>query len=79
MDNIRQYQKLSDIKPSYQKLTNPLFGVSKMKIQYNNKEFELEYNNLGLWEHPKSENKTKKTKTKGGDESGGGAILLFAT
>ena len=49
MDNIRQYQRLSDIKPSYQKLTLPYYNVSKFKIQHNINEIDLHYKGLGLW------------------------------
>ena len=49
MDNIRQYQQLSDIKPSYQSLILPYYSVGKIKIQHNNDELELYYKGLGLW------------------------------
>jgi hypothetical protein len=50
MDVIRQYQRLSNIKPSYQKLTLPYYGVSKSKIQHNLNELELYYKGPGVWD-----------------------------
>lgn len=50
MDKIKQYQILSDIKPSYQKLVNPLYGVNRLKIVVNREELELHYKRLGLWD-----------------------------
>jgi hypothetical protein len=50
MDNIRQYQRLSNIKPSYQKLTKPYYSVSRFKIEHNATELDLFLKQRGLWE-----------------------------
>jgi hypothetical protein len=50
MDCILQYQQLSDVKPSYQKLTLPYYSVNKLKLQHNADELELHYRGLGLWD-----------------------------
>lgn len=60
MDNIRQYQRLSNIKPSYQKLTKPYFSVSQAKIKHNASELDLYYKGLGLWEPAKEVVNTKR-------------------
>lgn len=64
MDSIRQYQRLSLIKPSYQKLTLPYYSVSKFKIQHNIDELDLHYKGLGWWEPEadKQSNKNQKSK-----------------
>jgi hypothetical protein len=59
MDNIRQYQRLSEIKPSYQKLVKPYFSVSRAKIQHNAVELDLYYKGLGIWEDIDSKTKNK--------------------
>ena len=64
MDNIKQYQKLSDIKPSYMRLTNPLYDVSKARIELNQQELELHYSEIG-WIDETTSQKAKK----GGGES----------
>ena len=61
MDSIRQYQRLSLIKPSYQKLTLPYYSVSKFKIQHNIDELDLHYKGLGWWE-PEADKQSNKTR-----------------
>ena len=63
MDKIRQYQKLSDIKPSYHKLNIPYHKPSIKRIEFNLKELELYYSD----EKEAYETEKKKPK-KGGVE-----------
>ncbi len=66
MDNIRQYQRLSNIKPSYQKLTKPYYSVSRVKIERNALELDLYLKEQGVWE---ATEETKKKKVNGGAET----------
>jgi len=50
MDKIRQYQEITNIKPQYQKLTHPFHKTSMIKIKFLTKEYELQYNDIGVWE-----------------------------
>lgn len=60
MDAIRQYQKLSNIKPLFQKLTMPLYSVSSHKLDLNKEDIILVHEGLGLYrEKPKKENKPR--------------------
>jgi hypothetical protein len=60
MDNIRQYQRLSDIKPSYQKLTKPYYSVNRFKIERNVIELDLFLKQRGLWETKRGGNENNK-------------------
>ena len=50
MDKIKQFQKITDIKPQYKKLTHPFHKTSITKIKFFTKEYELQYNDIGVWE-----------------------------
>ena len=65
MDKIRQYQIITDIKPQYQKLTHPFHKTSMNKIKFLNKEYELQYTDIGVLES--SENTNKSSNVSGGD------------
>ena len=43
MDKIRQYNKITDVKPEYYNLYIPMNKASKKKIIFNGKELELHY------------------------------------
>lgn len=43
MDTIREYQKLSDIKPAYHKVHIPYHKPSARRIVFNLKQIELYY------------------------------------
>ena len=77
MDNIRQYQRLSNIKPSYQKLTKPYFSVSQAKIKRNASELDLYYKGLGLWEPAKEIVNTKRKRGGVDDENKKEKVALW--
>jgi hypothetical protein len=62
MDQIKQYQYLSGIKPSYHKLDIPYHEPSKKRIEFNLKELKLYY------DESSSSYKESKKKT-GGKET----------
>jgi hypothetical protein len=49
MDLIKQYLILSDIKPRYQKLTEPLYSVNKARFYLNQEEVSLIYKGMGMY------------------------------
>ncbi len=73
MDNIRQYQRLSNIKPSYQKLIKPYYSVSRFKIEHNALELDLFLKERGLWELAQKESKNQNKK--GGNDNNKKIIL----
>lgn len=45
MDKIKQYYKMTNIKPEYHVLEAPYYTPSKKRIIFNGKELELHYSN----------------------------------
>jgi hypothetical protein len=61
MERIKQYYKLTNIKPKYYELMIPYYKTSKAKIQSNLNELELYYNSYSnMYEETTREIKEKK-------------------
>ena len=45
MDKIKQYHKITNIKPEYHILIAPFYNPSRKRIIFNGKELELHYSN----------------------------------
>lgn len=54
MDVIKQYQKISEVKPLFQKLTEPMYNVNAAKIALNKDDLELVYVGMGLFKNIES-------------------------
>lgn len=73
MDKIKQYNIITDIKPSYQRLDLPFHRSSPLKIEFNSIELELHYvNELGIW---KQSSEVKQKNKTGGSEP----LLIYTT
>lgn len=59
MDKLRQFQKITNIKPQYKKLTHPFHKTSMTKIKFLTTEYELQYNDIGVWELSSEKNTTQ--------------------
>jgi len=77
MDRIRQYQRLSDIKPAYQKLTEPLYNVSKARFYLSSEELVLIYEGMGMYRE--ASNQDQKRGKKGGSDFNDSVLMVDLT